>query len=185
MEIMTNLEQEWAFAEGGERLHLALEGCFYIIGYTLALQGEEIPLVELRRMHKHWRQATTHRKPHVVVTLLGHFKNEVSECYHMMPVLSITPRGLEPEKWVKRALDEYSQRHIVSGYMFRNPDGTNMKAKAMEPKLHDRLEVIKAKRPDLISPEAEVQEEYCVSRSFRQGSTLVATNNGAPNHVIT
>jgi hypothetical protein len=121
MEIMTNLEQEWAFAEGDERLHLALEGCFYIIGCTLALRGEEISLVELGGMHKHWRQATTHRKPHVVVTLLGRFKYEVGECYHMMPVLSITQRGLEPEKWVKRALDEYSQRHIVSGYMFRNP----------------------------------------------------------------
>jgi hypothetical protein len=63
-------------------------------------------------------------------------------------------------------------------------DGTKMKVKAMEPKLHDRLEVIKAKRPDLINPETEVQEEYGVSRSFRLGSTLVATNHGVPNHVI-
>jgi hypothetical protein len=184
LEIMALLEREWAFAEGDEKLPLALEGCFYVIAYTLALWGEEIPLIEIRGIHKHWKQATTHKKPHVVVTLLGRFKNEVGECYHMMPVLSVTPRGLEPEKWVKRALDKYSKHHIASGYMFRNPDGSKMKPKVMEPKLHDWLEAIKARRPDLINPETEVQEEYGVSRSFRRGSMSVATNNGAPDHVI-
>jgi hypothetical protein len=91
LEIMALLEREWAFTEGDEKLPLALEGCFYVIAYTLALRGEEIPLIKIRGIHKHWKQATTHKKPHVVVTLLGRFKNEVGECYHMMPVLSVTP----------------------------------------------------------------------------------------------
>jgi hypothetical protein len=102
----------------------------------------------------------------------------------MMPVLATTPGGLEPAKWVGRVLEEYSLRNVTSGYMFRNNDGTRMKIKLMEPKLHERLETIQIRRQDLINGEVEVSEEYGISRSFRRGGTSEATNKGAPPHVI-
>ncbi len=37
-----------------------------------------------------------------------------------------------------------------------------MKAKEMEFKFHERLDLIKIKRPDLIPPEVDVTEEYGV-----------------------
>jgi hypothetical protein len=46
------------------------------------------------------------------------------------------------------------------------------------------LELIKNSRLDLIAPDLEVVEEYGVSRSFRQGGTSEATNNGVPPLVI-
>jgi hypothetical protein len=97
-EIMNVLDQEWETIQLDQHLNLALEGAYYALGFTLALHGEELPLVELHSITKFWTQTVQHKKPHIVTTLLGHFKNEVWESYHLMPVLFMTPRGLEPGK---------------------------------------------------------------------------------------
>jgi hypothetical protein len=128
-------------------------------------------MVEIRGISKYWDQSTRHGKPHVVITLLGRFKSETGECYHMMPLMCTTPRGLEPKKWIERVLGEYRRRGVVSGYMFRNPDGTKIRNGSMNQKFHYRLEAVQASKPLLISR---------VSRSFRRGGTSTATNNGAP-----
>jgi hypothetical protein len=183
-ELMAAVERDWIRASDAARLNLALEGAFYVLAFTLALRGEEIPLIELRGIHRNWNYGMQHAKPHVVITLLGRFKNEIGESYHLMPVLCVTPRGLEPGKWVQRVLEAYAQRNIRSGYMFRNADGTKLRIKTMEPKFHERLYKIKKARPDLIDPELEVLEEYGVSRSFRRGGTSEATNQSAPPQVV-
>jgi hypothetical protein len=160
---MLALEQEWASATRLEMLDLALEGAFYLLGFTLALRGEEIPLTELRGIHSHLNQGLTHEKPHVVITLLGRFKNELGESYHMMPVLATTPRGLEPGKWVSRVLEAYAAKGIRSGYMFRNADGTKVKTKLFEPKFHERLAMVQQLKPDQSGasrPNVTIREHY-------------------------
>jgi hypothetical protein len=77
-----------------------------------------------------------------VVALLGHFKNELGESHHLIPVLYTMPQGLEPGKWVERSLQAYFRLNVTSGYMFRAPKGIKMKTKAMEGKFHERLEFI-------------------------------------------
>jgi hypothetical protein len=128
---MLEVEKDWETATGVDLFNVAMEGAFYLIAFTLALRGEEIPMVELRGVHSHLTQDLLHQKPHVVITLLGHFKNESGESYHMMPVLATTPRGLEPGKWVSRVLEAYSVKGIRSGYMFRNADGSKAKTKVI------------------------------------------------------
>jgi hypothetical protein len=182
--IQAELEKDWENSDPRSRLELALEAAYYLIGFALALRGEEIPLVELRGTSKHWDRSTQHIKPHVVVTLLGRFKSETGECYHMMPVMYTTPRGLETGKWIERVLMEYRRKGVVSGYMFRNPDGSKIRSSSMNHKFHDRLELIQSLKPQLITQDTEVRDEYGVSRSFRRGGTSTATNNGAPPLVI-
>ncbi len=121
---------------------MALEGAYYVLGFTLALRGEELPLVELHGTMKYWTQSVQHKKPHIVITPLGRFKNEVGETYHLMPVLFMTPRGLELGKWVNWVLEEYRHRNIQPGFMFRSRDGSKMKNKFIEAKFHDRLEAV-------------------------------------------
>jgi hypothetical protein len=41
---------------------------------------------------------------HVVIALLGRFKGETGENYHLLPIMDTTPHGLEPGKWVGRLL---------------------------------------------------------------------------------
>jgi len=183
-EILQCVDQDWLECLEEEKLAFALEGTYYVLAFSLALKGEELPLIELRGIHKHWNQSVSHPKSHVVVALLGRFKNELGESHHLMPVLYKMPRGLKPGKWVERTLQSYSRLNLTSGYMFRTPEGFKMKSKVMEGKFHDRLELIKNSRLDLIAPDLEVVEEYGVSRSFRQGGTSEATNNGVPPLVI-
>lgn len=58
-------------ASDTDKLTLALEGAFCVLAFSLVLRGEEISLIELRGIHRHWNQEMQHAKPHVVVTLLG------------------------------------------------------------------------------------------------------------------
>ncbi len=112
------MEQDWSKASLTRRLPLALEGTFYTLAYTLALRGEEVPLVEIGGIIKHWDMGLNHETPHVVITLLGRFKNEVGESHHLMPVLCEAPAGLQPQLWVERVLWEYASQGITRGYMF-------------------------------------------------------------------
>ncbi len=184
VEIMKLVEKDWGEAPQHNKLKAALEGAFYLIAYCLALRGEEVPLVELAGIRKHWAQARAHNKPHIVIALLGRFKHEIGEGYHVMPVVFETPRGLEPGKWVERVLHEYDRKGIHSGYMFRNRSRQKIKASDMEVKFHERLEKVKELQPILIREDMDVIEEYGISRSFRRGATSAVTNQGAPEDVI-
>ncbi len=86
----------------------------------------------MRGIHNHWLQGLQHPKLHVVITLLGRFKNEIGDSYHLMPVMASTSKGLHPRKWVGRVLEEYLKIGIKRGYMYRNADGTKLKVKEME-----------------------------------------------------
>jgi hypothetical protein len=57
----------------------------------------------------------------------------------------------------------YADRNIHSGYMIRNPDGTKLKAKAMEPMFYLRLSAVQRLNPLLIGQDVEVEQEYGVS----------------------
>jgi hypothetical protein len=184
LEILKQVEDDWQEARPRDKLMLALEGAFYTIAFALALRGEEMSLIELRGVRRHWDQAINHPTPHVVISLLGRFKSETGECYHLMPLLASTPRGLKPALWLERVLQEYANRNIYSGYMFRNPNGTKLKAKAMEPMFYLRLSAVQRLNSFLIGQEVDVEEEYGVSRSFRRGGTSTATNNGAHPDVV-
>jgi hypothetical protein len=72
-ELMEAVEQDWIRASDAARLNLALEGAFYVLAFTLALRVEEIPLIELRGIHRNWNHGMQHAKHHVVITLLGRF----------------------------------------------------------------------------------------------------------------
>jgi hypothetical protein len=184
LELVQLVEQDWLTAPTTKKLKLALEGTFYTLAYTLALRGEEVPLIELHGLRSHWEKGLRHERPHVVISLLGRFKNEIGEAYHLMPVLAETPGGFQPQKWVKRVIDGYWEQGVTRGYIFRNKDHTKLKCSSLEPKFHSRLEKLKQEHPDLISEETDVAEEYGLSRSFRRGATSEATNRGASSETI-
>jgi hypothetical protein len=100
LEILKQVEEDWQEARPRDKLTLALEGTFHTVAFALALRGEEMSLIELRGIRRHWEQSINHSTPHVVISLLGRFNNETGECYHLMPLLASTPRGLRPALWL-------------------------------------------------------------------------------------
>lgn len=144
-----------------------------------------MPMVNFAGVLKHWYEGVTDSKrPHVVIALLGRFKNEVGEKYHLIPLAAETRSGLKVRLWVGRLLEEYSLRGITRGPMYRTTDGSPIKARAYKEAFLLRLERTQAERPDLTPRSTVVSEEYGIYRSFRRGATSEATNRGVKPDVI-
>lgn len=183
LEILNLLEAEWE-SHPDRHFALASEGAFYVIAFCCALRGEEVPLADLLGTRKHWATSTSNNPPHIVIALLGRFKGEIGENYHLLPIVTKTASGIDNKKWIGRLLDEYSAMNIVNGPLFRKGQAQRIKAIDYEPTFFDRLEQVQSMRPDLIQPTDDVVEDYGIYRSFRRGSTSEATNKGVPPEVI-
>jgi hypothetical protein len=185
-EMMFLLEQDWGRTMSNrERWELALEGCFYVISFVCALRGEEVPLVNLAGIREHLVESGAHKIPHVVVALLGRFKNEHGDSnYHLMPIVNVTRSGLEPRKWIERAVRSCEQMGYTRGFLFRDLEtGGKMKANYFEPRFFQRLGIIQSTRPDLIGAGVDIEDQYGVSRSFRRGATSRAADMLLPPDV--
>jgi len=182
LEILSILDSEWNESYH-PKFEIASEGALYVIAFCCALRGE-LPLVDLHGTQKHWLQATSSEPPHIVITLLGRFKGELGENYHLLPIVTVKSSGINNRLWLGRLLDEYKKLNINSGPLFRSKMGTRLKAVEVKPRFFDRLEQVQAKRPDLIPSSDDIPEEYGIYRSFRRGSTSEATNKRLAPDII-
>jgi hypothetical protein len=172
VEIFNSLEGEWGqVLTDRARWELALEGCFYIVGFVCALRGEEIPLTNLAGIREHLEASGTSKRPHVVVALLGRFKNEHGDSnYHLLPVVNVTRSGLQARKWIERAVTCCERLGYSRGPLFKDLEsGGRRKPSDFEPQFFRRLQEIQNRRPDLIGAGIDIGEQYGVSRSFRLG----------------
>jgi len=141
--------------------------------------SQEVVLADIVGMRKHHGLGMKHKDPalrHTVVALLGRFKTESGEKYHLMPLAWQSRSGLQPSIWVERMLTWYEKRKVPQGPVFRTSVGQRAKPVAYQPLLHQLLLDIQEDRPDLIPRGIDVVEEYAVGRSFRRGSNTQAIN---------
>lgn len=183
--IMDMLSQEWELADVEEQESVALEASFYLIAFCGGLRGEEIPLADITGITKWWNEGVVENvEPHVTVALLGRFKGETGEKYHLLPLAAETKSGLKPRLWIGRAIALLARKGITRGPLFRTTTGQPIHAGSMEYKFFFRLEEVQALHPDLIPDQVDVPEVYGVSRSFRRGSTTEAGNRGVAPNII-
>lgn len=186
VEIFNSLEGEWgAVMTDRERWRLALEGCFYIISFVCALRGEEVPLTNLAGIREHLEESGRHKAPHVLVALLGRFKNEHGDSnYHLLPIVNVTHSGLEPRKSIERGVVWCERMGYTRGPLFKDLEtGEKLKASAFEAQFFRRLVSIQNSRPDLIGAGVDIEEQYGVSRSFRRGATSRAADMLLPPNI--
>jgi hypothetical protein len=167
-----------------DKWEIAMEGAFYLIAYCCALRGEEMQMTDLYGILRHWDEGDRCELKHVVVALLGRFKGETGENYHLLCIADVTSHGLEPRKWIGRLVSMYQAKGIRNGPFFRNRRGDKLKATHFEPRFHDRLEQVKLTKPQLMSSVEDVVDEYGVSRSFRRGATSEVVNQGLSPEAI-
>lgn len=184
--IMEAIESEWYLARtDAEKEELALEASFYLITYCGGLRGEETPLCDLTGMRKWWKDGDVPGvSKHATIALLGRIKGETGEKYHLMPLCATTRSGLEPRLWIGRAMDAMEKRGITGRPLFRTSQGFPIRFSEMEPKFIEGLEVVQATRPDILSDQINVEDEFGIRRSFRRGSTTETGNRGVPPEVI-
>jgi hypothetical protein len=176
-QILASLEREWD-THNPSSFELAMEGSFYLIAFCCALRGEEVVLADLYGIKKYWIKGERHTESHAVIALLGRFKGETRESYHLMPIVSITRSGLSPRKWIGRLLEIYQSKGINHGPLLRSPSGLRCKSQDFEAKFFEHLEFIKLTKPHLMSSVEDVSEEYGV---FRERSNFRGSECRCPS----
>jgi len=149
------LELEWL--NNGNDLMVAMEASFYLISFCCALRGEEVPLATLHGTIKYWEAGEVHEVKHVVVPLLGRFKGETGESYHLLCTVDVTNHGLEPRKWIGRLIHLLQNKGFRNGPLFRSAQGQRLKANHFEPDLISKLEYIQETKPELIPVNVDVE----------------------------
>jgi hypothetical protein len=114
----------------------------------------------------------------VVVPLLGRFKGEVGERYHLTPFAPTTLSGLKVMQWITRTVSAKEALGKVQGPFFGDEHGNIMKTKIIELALMDKLQHVKDTQPGVIPSDVDICEDFGISRSFRQGATSTARTRG-------
>lgn len=151
------------------------------VGYAGSLYEHEFFLADLHGMRKHLgkgRGATAKVVSHIIVALLGRFKGDTGEMYHLTPLVSRKASGLEVWHALMQLIVAWDMRGVQSGPLFQNHRGSIMDMGAMDAILHEQLLGIQSKHPDLIPSDVNVVEQYSLNRSFWQRLTTQARNQG-------
>ena len=153
-------------------------GAFLIIGYTAALRGGEIFLLEATSLFSLLDEGRYFRRPFVLIPLMGRFKNETGERNVLLPLVQSTSSGLHIRKWVDRLANILVKegRHTgPPGPAFCKENGFVISYAEMNYSFHRELECVQQRRRDLIPSNVDVTDHWNIYRSLRRGATVRAT----------
>ena len=187
--LLANMESEINSNESmseHQKRWLSMVGCYLLISFVLSLRGNEGLMVEAGGLVNHLPHGKEAGEviPFVVVPLLGRFKNEDGEKWHLMISASETASGFRVRYWVEKVCSILSAESKLSGPAFCHPSGSVIRTAEMDAEFHSQLESIQEKRPDLIPVNVEVREDYSVFRSLRRGSTSRVGELGVPDPIV-
>jgi hypothetical protein len=153
-----------------KRLETSVLATAIVLAFAGALRGEEVPRAELGPLKGVWDAAVNHLScPHVPVSLIGKFKQEVGSKAFVLPLATTTASGIEIMWWFEKMIDAYGHFDV------KRTRGTKSlrraKARDLNPLLFDLLQRVQLKHPHIIRPEVDVAVEYSFARSFRRGAT--------------
>ena len=185
------LERAWKLAWEAEDFDLLFEiatiGTVATGGYAAALRGEELGHIRLHYTRIFTQRGLIHpRKPHVLFSLQGRFKNTIGRKRHQIPLAPVTKSGIQVQRWLFRLLHCYHQKGISTGPLFRTNVTATMPAKVKELDIlfHRYMLMVQENFSSLIPASINVPFVYSVKRSLRRGSTAQARNQNVPRDII-
>ncbi|KAL7570934.1 hypothetical protein ACA910_002567 [Epithemia clementina (nom. ined.)] len=183
------LKEEYKQLGGGQqRLEVALTGALLVCGYTAALRGKEIPLVDIGMIQKHWDKGWVYKqKPHVPLawsfqTNKWRVKNiYTTTCSNNVVKNSST-------NCIGRAIEEYHTLGVTNGPIFCTVSKGGEPRWAMVSHLdklfHNILKSVQFCWPEVIPVEIKVDNVYSVRQSLQRGATTKSKNCKIPILVI-
>jgi len=121
---------------------------------------------------------------YMMIPLLGRFKGETGEKYHLTPLAVVTSSGLNVRLWVRRLIFVREVRGTLQGPAFSDEEGNIARSRKYELAIMVRLAAIQEADPNLIPKDMDVYEEFGVSRSFRRGATSTARVRGVDDRQV-
>jgi len=180
--IMKSFDEELGYVgvSAARARWISMCGCFLLLGFVLSLRGNEGFMVEAHGLVSHLHYGLEENLEEeenvgfVVVPLLGRFKNEDGERWHLMLSVSRTGSGFEVRKWVERVAAILVDEGHTSGPAFCHANGRSFRSFEIDEELHNQLDKIQADNPRLIESKLDVREWFSIHRSLRRGSTARA-----------
>ncbi len=171
------IESQWAAATEPSRIDIAFIGAFVLIAFAGSFRGHEVFLVDTFGLLKYAAEERWERGvKFVIIPLLGKYKTEDAERYHLTPLAATTSSGLQVELWTHRLAWAKRKQGLSHGPAFSDAAGQPLSSRWLEVEILDRFYSIQTAKPHIIPPDVQVYEEYGISRSFRRGSTTEARN---------
>ena len=109
-------------------------GFYLVITFTCSIRGNEGFMIDFNGLIDHvndGKRVDDMKHPHIVVTLLGRFKNEWGERWHVMLAAAKTSSGLEVRKWLEMFLIVMLEEGKHEGPAICEQDGTVMASSRM------------------------------------------------------
>jgi hypothetical protein len=187
--ILFNLEERIKSEEVMEerRRECIVLGAFLTIGFVCALRGNEVFMVEadgLQKMIGEGKLDIIPENSHVVIPLLGRFKNEEGEKWHLMVSVNITESGIKARFWVERLVELLKREQRGMGPAFCGADGELLNYWDINNSFIRELEYIQQHQSNLLQPEIDPSNHYSIFRSLRKGSTARAMDKKVESNVI-
>jgi hypothetical protein len=183
--LLDTLESDWASAQTLGRRDkelIGMLGAYVVIAFCGSFWGNEVFLADMHGTAKYL--AAVDLPPDTIIPLLGRFKGETGERYHLTPLAALTSSGIQVRSWVKRLVETKVSRGYVRGPLFGDEMGLVVKAKTIEMELMECLQGIKETEPGLIPLDLDVYEDFGISRSFRRGATSTARTRGVDDKYV-
>ncbi len=181
--ILIMLNGEWALAERWVDQHkLACAGAFTVIAFCGSFRGNEVFLTDLFGLAKYAHELGA--ADHVVVPLLGKYKGEAHQRYHLTPLAATTNSGIEVRTWIRRLVEVQQAVGRSHGPAFGDRHGNLLDSIFIETIIADRLQAIKETQINVIPQEVDCYEHFGISRSFRRGATSTAKVRGVNKEVV-
>ena len=175
--LLDIIKREIIEARGWERDKLVMAGAFTSICFCGSFRGHEVFLTDLDGLYRYnMGEKYDISNKHVTIPLLGRFKGETGEKYHLTPMAAETNSGIKLKFWVDLLLRMHESHGRRNGPAFCDSKGNRLKSFQMQQIILDLLLKIQIQYPSIISPSVDVLEEYGISRSFRRGATTHARN---------
>lgn len=187
--IMKQFEIQWENTEGNrtKEKEVIFPALFAVSAFVASLRGEEVPLMDLKETREKTGLGLDHPKfQHVVLTLVGRFKNEVGSQTHHIPLVPITKSGLNVQVWLERVLVWYGPHR--NGPVFKDASGNRVNAGYYASEIlsviHDIQKSGLHEHKGLVEADCNVFEEFGMPRSFRRGSNTRAMAAGVDGDTI-
>lgn len=177
--LINQLKLDIQEATGRKKIALIQCAVYSIIAFCGSFRGNEAFLVDLDGLNRYYKQLEEEKNLYyVIVPLMGRFKGETGERYHLTPLAAVTNSGIRVRAWIGLLLKSLGGTGRMNGPAFGDSWGQIMSSTTMETMVLDTLVKVQTKHPSIIPAEVDVHEEYGISRSFRRGATTHARNQG-------
>ena len=186
--IINNLNNEWLdpTTSYDRKRWISVVGCYLLVSFACSLRGNEGFMIDFFGLRSHIMDGRfeSEVEPHVVIPLLGRFKNEVGQRLHLMLSVSVTKSGFRVRDWVERLVATLWKEGKKDGPAICDKDGYVVESGRMNQEFREQLAIVQSVRPDLIKPTINVFELYNIRRSLRRGSSSIARREQVPGTII-